>query len=93
MEVGPTIAAIRKQSDALRDQELAKTFANLAHLSDKEQKAVQGLATSIVNKMLHNPMLFLKTDCKPDEKRQKLDMVRKMFNLDAAPVAVPPEKE
>lgn len=93
MEVGPTIAAIRKQSDALKNQELAKTLANLSHLSEKEQKAVQGLATSIVNKMLHNPMLFLKTDCKPDEKRQKLDMVRKMFNLDATPLTAPPEKD
>lgn len=93
MEVGPTISAIRRQSDAIKEQELVKTLANLGHLSDKEKKAIQGLAASIVNKMLHNSMIFLKTDCKPDEKKQKLDMVRKMYNLDAASYTAPPESE
>ncbi|MDH4321296.1 MAG: glutamyl-tRNA reductase [Desulfobulbaceae bacterium] len=85
MEVAPTIAAIRRQGEAIKEQELAKTLASLGNLSEKEKKAVQGLAASIVNKMLHHPMLYLKTDCKPDEKKQKLDMARKLFNLDAAP--------
>ena len=94
MEVGPTIAAIRRQSDALKEQELAKTLANLDNLSEKDKKAVQALASSIVNKMLHNPMLFLKTDCKPDEKRQKIDAIRKMFDLDdAAPLADADKKD
>ncbi len=92
MEVGPTIAAIRRQSDATKEQELAKTLANLKDLSEKDKKAVQGLANSIVNKMLHNPMLFLKTDCKPDEKRQKLAMIRKMFDLDDTPEGKSPKK-
>ena len=93
MEVAPTIASLRRQGDAIKEQELAKTLAGLTNLSEKEKKAVQGLATSIVNKMLHNPMLFLKTDCKPDEKRQKLDMVRKLFNLDAATADGPQEQQ
>ena len=92
MEVGPTIAAIRQQCDALKDQELAKTLAGLNGLSDKDKKAVQALASSLVNKMLHNPMLFLKTDCKPDEKRQKIDTIRKMFNLDSVPTAEPDDE-
>ncbi len=93
MEVAPTITAIRQKGETIKNQELAKTLATLDHLSAKEKKAVEALAASIVNKMLHDPMLSLKTNCRPEEKRQKLALTRQLFNLDQTVGAPPPARD
>lgn len=85
MEVTPTIIALREKVQGVCEAEVARTMSNLKSLSPKEQKSVEKMAAAIANKILHNPILFLKTDDPPEEKRRKLAMIRKMFSLDADP--------
>jgi len=82
MEITPTIVAMREKADAVCQLELDRTLPQLKELSPKEKKSIERMASSITNKLLHNPILFLKSDDTPDEKRRKLVMVRKMFGLD-----------
>lgn len=82
MEITPTIIAIREKADAVCRLELDRTLPQLKELSPKEKKSIEKMASSIANKLLHNPILFLKDDDSPDEKRLKLVMIRKMFGLD-----------
>lgn len=81
-EVTPTIVAIREKADAIRTAELAKTLSQLKDLSPKEIKSIEILTTSLVNKLLHDPLNFLKSNGASDEKEMKLDLTRKIFGLD-----------
>ena len=81
-EVTPTIVAIREKADAIRTAELAKTLSQLKDLSPKEIKSIEILTTSLINKLLHDPLNFLKSNSAPDEKEMKLDLTRKIFGLD-----------
>lgn len=82
MELAPTITALRKKANDISQAELAKTLGNLKGLSPKEQRSVEGLANAIVNKLLHDPMIFLKGAGGHDKKELKLDLVRQLFGLD-----------
>ncbi|MGV1100965.1 glutamyl-tRNA reductase [Thiovibrio sp. JS02] len=82
MEVSPTITALRQKANAIREAEVAKTLANLKSLTDAERKSIEMLGNAIVNKLLHEPMIFLKGNSPHDDKQVKLDFVRKLFGLD-----------
>lgn len=83
MEVTPTIVDIRQKIDAIRQAEIDKTMAGLGELSSKQIKSIEAMATAITNKILHNPILFLKSDTATADKQAKLQMVRELFGLDA----------
>lgn len=82
-EATPTIVAIREKADAIREAELAKTLSQLNDLSPKEIKSIEILTTSLVNKLLHYPLKFLKSNGASDEREVKLDLTRKLFGLDS----------
>ncbi len=83
MEVTPTIVAIREKADAIRRAELEKTMAGLVNLSDKEKKSIDKMSAAMMNKVLHHPIVFLKQDDSHKDKKVKLAMIRKFFNLDS----------
>ena len=82
MEVTPTIVSIREKAEEISKSELAKTLPNLGSLSDKEKQSIEKMASAIVNKILHSPVVYLKKDAAPEEKKQKLSLIRKFFGLD-----------
>jgi len=82
MQVTPTIVELRKKADALRVAELQKTLANLKNLSPKQIKSVETLAAALTNKLLHNPILFLKDESSGPSQKEKLEFVRTAFGLD-----------
>ena len=84
MEVTPTIVELRRMADAICRGELEKTFGRLKNLGPAEQKSIEKMAAAIVGKMLHHPLLFLKTDGNghgPD-RRTRINTVRDLFQLD-----------
>lgn len=84
MEVTPTIVAIRQKADSIREAELARTVAQLPNLTPKDKKSLEVLTVAIVNKLLHDPIQFLKNGLPSEEhKQQRLDMARQIFGLDA----------
>jgi glutamyl-tRNA reductase len=85
MEITPTIVALREKANEVCQVELAKTMVQLKNLSPKEEKSLEKMASAIANKLLHNPILYLKSNDEPEEKRRKLAMTRKIFGLDPAP--------
>lgn len=83
MEVTPTIVEMRQKADAIRQAEIAKTMAGLGELTSRQKKSIEAMAGAITNKMLHNPILFLKSDAVFTDKQAKLQMVRELFGLDS----------
>ena len=83
LEVVPTIVALREKAEQIRQGELKKTFGHLDPLQEDLAKSLQVVTQSIVNKVLHDPILFLKRTSSKARKEFYLDTARKMFNLDA----------
>ncbi len=83
LEVVPTIVALREKAEQIRQGELKKTFGHLDPLPEDLAKSLQVVTQSIVNKVLHAPILFLKRTSSKARKEFYLDTARKMFNLDA----------
>jgi len=84
MELSPTITALMRKADGIRKAELKKTFSHL-DLRKKKKKSIDKLTGSIINKLLHDPILFLKENHTAEQKQQKLDLTRRMFSLDNDP--------
>jgi len=83
MEVTPTIVAIREKADAIRKAELERTFSGMNNLSDKEKKSIDKMTSAMMNKILHHPIVYLKKDDDSiKDKKVKLALIRKFFNLD-----------
>ncbi|MFO7765701.1 MAG: glutamyl-tRNA reductase [Pelovirga sp.] len=81
LSVRPTIVALRKQLEAVRQKELQKTLSNLGTLDDHQRKALDVMSSAIVNKILHHPTRLLKQiDCDEDKLRY-LDAVQALFDL------------
>jgi glutamyl-tRNA reductase len=86
LEVVPTIIALRQKAEEIRLEQVTKTFAQLPDLDEKTRQAIGVLTQSIVKKMLHDPILFLKKKSERSSKQTYLDLAQQLFNLsDAAP--------
>lgn len=86
LEMEPTIVAIRRKAEEIKKQELEKTLAKL-DLDKNETKAVEAMASSMINKMLHDPTLHLKEHAKQKyedghQKSSIKEFVKGLFNLE-----------
>ncbi len=82
LEVVPTIVSLREKAEQIRKAEIHKTLSQLDSLSGGEIEAINVLTSSVVNKLLHDPILFLKRISTRSRKDSYLDVARKLFHLD-----------
>ncbi len=82
MEVTPTIVELRTVAESICRAELEKTLPRLNGISVKEQKCIECMASSIVGKMLHHPLQYLKSDHHCADQAQRISTVRDLFQLD-----------
>jgi len=80
----PTIVSVRKKAEAIRRNEIRKTFAQLPNLGDREKKAIEILTDSIIKKFLHDPIVFLKKKAQRDAQAVYMDFAQQLFNLNGA---------
>jgi glutamyl-tRNA reductase len=78
----PTIVALRNKMETIIKKEMEKTFQSFNHISDEDRKAINKMTNALVNKILHDPTLFLKRNGFHGNKDIYLDATRKLFNLD-----------
>ncbi len=81
LEVTPTIVALRQKIEQIRQAELEKTLAGLHGLDDKQRKAIESMASALVNKILHHPTQILKQTSNGGDNNCYLDAVRTLFDL------------
>lgn len=82
LEVTPTIVALRSRVDEIKRGELEKALGRLAHLSPQDRNLVEGMASSIVNKLIHSTMVTLKSEVNSDSGAAFVEAARRFFNLD-----------
>jgi glutamyl-tRNA reductase len=79
--VVPTIAALRAHAESIRRAELDKTLSRLPNLSEEERNRIDALTSSIINKLLHRPIVSLK---EPDGQPALSEALRELFALPLA---------
>ncbi len=83
LEVKPTVIALRRKFEEIRQQELEKTFGNLKDLTGKQRKSIEAMAGAIINKILHKPTAALKNSQNDTSGEDYVDAVRTLFDLPA----------
>jgi glutamyl-tRNA reductase len=81
LEVTPTIVAIKTRAEDIKRTEVEKTMGRLSHLSPQERALVEGMASSIVNKLIHNTMVTLKAEVTSADGAAFVEAARRFFNL------------
>jgi len=81
LEVKPTIIALRRKLEEIRQQELDKTFGNLKDLTDSQRRSIEAMAGAIINKVLHQPTAILKRTQNDTSGEDYVDAVRTLFDL------------
>jgi len=81
LEVVPTIVALRKKLEAMAEVEIKRT-AQGQGMSAEGAEALQRMMGAFINKVLHEPTVFLKKDAMLGDKSGQIDTVRKLFKLD-----------
>lgn len=80
--VVPTIKALRSKINDVAQGEVEKTMRQMEHLSEDDLKAIERMANALVNKILHHPTKYLKSDGCQGNRAMSLDITRKLFGLD-----------
>jgi glutamyl-tRNA reductase len=82
LEVYPTIIALKDKAEAICQAEMKKSLGQLGPLTDEQRQALEVLTASVTQKLLHDPIIFLKRNRRPRNPREELNLVRRLFNLD-----------
>lgn len=59
-DVQPVIARLTQWAVALKDQEVARARREIGPLDERQARVIEAMATSLVHKMLHHPILALR---------------------------------
>src|SRR3989442_7187221 len=90
LQVAPTIIELRRRLHDMAGQELARFHGRLGPLTSSQEEALRQMAESLVNKMLHPPMLALKRAAAQSGGGQRVKLIREIFGIDPpAPAPVP----
>jgi glutamyl-tRNA reductase len=81
-EVVPAVIRLRRKAETIRHQELEKLFSKLGPLSDSERQAIEAMSSSIINKLLHTPIVRLKQESQAKGGGRYLQALRHLFSLD-----------
>jgi len=85
LEVTPTIVALRKKFEEIRQKELEKTLSLHPDLSEKEKHSLEAMTSAIINKILHDPLTLLKQKNEEAMAELYLDTLRALFGLQVKP--------
>jgi glutamyl-tRNA reductase len=82
LEVVPTIVCLKEKAEAIRQAELKKSLSSLGELNPSQLQSLETLTLSIAEKILNDPILFLKQKADRPLGKTYLDTARRLFRLD-----------
>ena len=62
LDAVPVVIALREKAEAIKKEEVEKLLNRLPEIGEKEKKAIEGMASSIINKLIHAPTVALRED-------------------------------
>jgi glutamyl-tRNA reductase len=82
LAVVPTIVSLKEKGETIRQAEIRKTLPTMGSLSVRQMEGLKKLTVSIVEKILNDPIVFLKRKSERPRADTYLDAARRLFNLD-----------
>ncbi len=82
LAVVPTIVSLREKAECIVQSELKKTGSILAELTPQQKERVEVLTRSVAEKILSDPISFLKRKADRPSLNSYLDTAKKLFSLD-----------
>ncbi|WP_296865331.1 glutamyl-tRNA reductase [Thermosyntropha sp.] len=80
--VVPVIKALRNRGEEIKQKELGRAFNRLGNLSEREMKVIVSMANSIVNQLLHFPIINLKEMALGNQGHMYAELTKKLFALE-----------
>ncbi len=81
LEAAPIISAIKEQAERTRQAEIKKSIKRLGEITKEQEEAIERLTSSIVNKILHQPIINIKKEAETENGPSALGLVRRLFGL------------
>jgi glutamyl-tRNA reductase len=75
----PTIVSLRQKAEDIRREELDKVIKRFPDMDDAQLKAVEYMASAIINKLIHPPTVALKEDA--EDRDELIAMIKKLYSL------------
>lgn len=85
LEATPAIVALRQRADAIKQAELQKALSRLGTLTSQQREALDGLASGIVNKLLHGSLVALKSAAQSSNGSIYIEAARRFYGLEQPP--------
>ncbi len=79
MDVSPTIRRLSEKFDQIRSKEVERHFG--ASINGKIREEIEACTKAIVNKILHEPIIMMKSDVQEEGSRTS-ELLRKIFRLE-----------
>ena len=80
-QAAPTITALRRRAERLRQAEAERHRSRLSGLDARQQEAVDSLVSGVVNKLLHEPTVRLKSAAGSARGERLTEAIRELFDL------------
>lgn len=80
--VTPTVAALKKRGEDIRQKEMTRAFNRLGNITEKERKIITSMTNSIVNQILHDPVMQLKHYALTRQGHLYTEILQNLFNLE-----------
>lgn len=81
LDLSPTIVALRDKLESIRYGEIAKMNGKLSKLQEGQREILEMITKSIINKIAHDPISFLKKTKSTIRRDVNADIVQRVFNL------------
>jgi len=80
--VQPIVAAMGRKANELRDRELARALAELPGLTEGQRQVVSALASSLVAKLISDPVMVLKEAAQNGEAGPLVEAAQRLFRIE-----------
>lgn len=78
----PVIKALKERGEAIKRAEVARALNRLGKVSSRQEKVINALASSIVNQLLHFPIINLKEASLTNQGHLYAEITKKLFELE-----------
>lgn len=75
----PTVVALRNKAEEIKKDELDRLMNKFPELGEKERKAIEYMASAIVNKLIHPPTVAIKEDS--EDREELIAVIKKLYWL------------
>ncbi|MBS1127087.1 MAG: glutamyl-tRNA reductase [Nitrospirae bacterium] len=79
LDTVPTVVALREKAEVIKKEEVEKLLNRLPEIGEKEKKAIEGMASSIINKLIHAPTVALREDS--EDRDIMIATIKRLYGL------------